>query len=119
MKCERCGCRLEMGEEMKYMGQVLCEDCYMDILSPNRASDPWAVYTAKSEDRSGASLTGVQERILEALKETGGLEPELLAARLGQKTVQIQRELATLRHMEKMRAALLCRPLQSNRCRQI
>ncbi len=106
MKCERCGGKLDAGEEIKYMGQVLCEDCYMDVLSPTRVCDPWAVYSAKSEDRSGTTLTDVQEKVLEILKETGGLEPDGLAKRLGLKTTDVQRELAALRHMEKVRAAM-------------
>ncbi len=48
MKCDRCSAQIESGEEMEYLGQVLCEDCYMDVFSPAKACDPWAVYTAKS-----------------------------------------------------------------------
>ena len=38
------------------------EDCYMDVLSPVRACDPWAVHSAKSfEKHSGntGSLTPI------------------------------------------------------------
>ena len=30
------------------MIKKLCDDCYMDALSPTKTCDPWAVYTAKS-----------------------------------------------------------------------
>ena len=57
---------------MELHGQVLCEDCYMDLLSPAKACDPWAVYSAKTflkNDSSGPNLTPVQQRILEILQD--------------------------------------------------
>ncbi len=92
---------------MVYLGQTLCEDCYMDALSPARTCDPWEVYSAKSfEKHAGRSVvTEIQERILEILKETGGIERPMLLERLkGDITAsELDRELATLRHMEKTR----------------
>ena len=46
-QAHRCGVHIESGEEREYTGQMLCEDCYMDALSPVKTCDPWAVYTAK------------------------------------------------------------------------
>jgi hypothetical protein len=35
MKCEGCGAAVSPGDEREHCGQVLCEDCYMDVLSPH------------------------------------------------------------------------------------
>jgi hypothetical protein len=108
MKCDRCGTTIQSGNERNHLGQTLCEDCYMDALSPSRACDPWAVHSAKSFERhsiGAGSLTPIQSEILRLLKETGGLEPALLLQKLGGKLTlkELEREFATLRHMEKAR----------------
>jgi predicted transcriptional regulator len=91
---------------MEYLGQILCEDCYMDVLSPAKPCDPWAVYTAKSFSLKESALTKLQEEILKILQETGGVEPDVLAEKLNLKLSALQREIATLRHMEKLRATM-------------
>ena len=106
MKCDTCEAKIENGEETEHMGQVLCEDCYMDALSPVKACDPWAVYSAKSMNDGNSRLTDLQEKILAVLKETDGIEPEALAVKVGLSPSDLQREMATLRHMEKIRAAM-------------
>jgi len=80
----------------------------MDALSPPRACDPWAVYIAKSLERngSGQEVTEVQKKILKFLEETGGLEPQVIAEKLKLKMSDLERELAVLRHMEKVRGKL-------------
>jgi predicted HTH transcriptional regulator len=78
----------------------------MDALSPAKACDPWAVYTAKSMSSTGAALTDMQEKILRAVREADGMEPEALADRLNLTSTDLQREIATLRHMEKIRARM-------------
>jgi hypothetical protein len=109
MKCDRCGDAIEKGEERDFYGQTLCEDCYMDALSPARACDPWAVHTAKSlvKNEGGPSqLNPIQAKILDILDETGGVELKVLAERLQLKPSAVERELASLRHMEKIRGEL-------------
>lgn len=109
MRCDRCNELIQEGEEMTFNQQTLCEECYMEILNPPRACDPWAVYNARllSERTDGAlELNETQVRILDLLKETGGLSLSDLADRLGIKTAPLMRELAALRHMEKLKAAL-------------
>ncbi|MEW6261722.1 MAG: hypothetical protein AB1641_01480 [Thermodesulfobacteriota bacterium] len=108
MECHRCQAAIEPGEEKNHLGQTLCEDCYMDALSPVRTCDPWAVHSAKSlEKHSGSNipLTPLQAEILEVLQETRGLEPLALLQRLGNKITaqELEREFAALRHMEKAR----------------
>jgi DNA-binding MarR family transcriptional regulator len=81
----------------------------MDLLSPAKACDPWAVFTAKSfskEDGSDAAMTETQSRILQILKETGGADPEFISKKLQIKPTDLEREIATLRHMEKVRGEL-------------
>ena len=109
MKCDRCEKTIDSEEAREHNGRTLCEDCYMDVLSPARTCDPWAVYTAKSTLESGgtaAALTAKQEEILRVLEETGGIEPGALRERVGLPQGDFEREIAALRHMEKLRAEL-------------
>ena len=109
MDCERCKDSIEEGEERELHGQILCEDCYMDALSPARSCDPWAVHSAKSFMKEGgeiSQLNTTQDKILKILQETGGVEPKILVERLQIKPSDLEREIAALRHMEKIRGEL-------------
>jgi hypothetical protein len=110
MKCDRCGSEIDSGEEKEYLGQTLCEDCYIDVLSPLRACDPWAVHSAKSFEKhyggnQTQTLTPLQSEIINILEETGPIESSELQQRLGTKITlkELEREFAVLRHMEKVR----------------
>ena len=109
MQCESCNGFIEDGEERNLHGRLLCEDCYLDLVSPIKACDPWAVHSAKSFERHSGSpvtLTPIQTEIIGILEETGGIEREALLEQLTGKLTrpQLEREFATLRHMEKVRA---------------
>jgi hypothetical protein len=94
---------------MDYSGQKLCEECYMHALSPARACDPWAVRSAQimsQIDKGYSDLSKSQANILQVIKETGGVEPDILAEMLKMKLSELERELATLRHMEKIRGKM-------------
>jgi hypothetical protein len=109
MECERCKDSIESGEEREYAGRVLCEDCYMDALSPAKTCDPWAVHSAKSfAQAAGAApaLNPLQKQILEYLQETGGVEPRQISERFQIKPSDLEREIAALRHMEMIRGEL-------------
>ena len=109
MQCDRCNNKIESGEERDHLGQVICEDCYMVVLSPSKSCDPWAVHSAKSFERvqgGRIQLSDLQKMILDVLQETGGVAPTALADRLELQLADLERELATLRHMEKTRAEL-------------
>ena len=108
MNCEKCNGLIPQGEEREYYGRTLCEDCYMDSLSPSRTCDPWDVHSAKSlkEKSGGLILTPTQSKILSVLNDTGGVEPNDLAQRLGLTSIELEREIAALRHMEKVRGEL-------------
>jgi hypothetical protein len=109
MICDICNENIEEGEYRALRGQTLCEDCYIDALSPAKACDPWAVYCAKSfskVDGCNSELTETQAKLLQILKDTGGVEQELLLERIQIKASDLEREIATLRHMEKLKATL-------------
>ena len=109
MKCDRCKGDIEKGEDRELHGQTLCEDCYMDALSPAKACDPWAVYSAKSfskKDGPNVEITQTQSKILQILKETGGVAPAMISEKLQISPSDLEREIATLRHMEKVRGEL-------------
>ena len=109
MDCARCGVAIAEEDGREHLGRVLCEDCYMDALSPAKTCDPWAVHSAKTLGRSqagGFELTEVQRRILAILAETGGVTPAELAERLNLTPANLERHIAALRHMEKVRGEL-------------
>ena len=106
MECDRCHANIEPEDKKQHLGRTLCEDCYMDVLSPVKTCDPWAVHSAKSFEKHAKNppaLTAIQSEILSILKETGGIEPQALLAKLTGKLTQkeLEREFAALRHMEK------------------
>jgi hypothetical protein len=108
MKCDKCGVAIADGDERDHRGQTFCEDCYMVALTPIKTCDPWAVHCAKNfEDFAGGTkhLTQVQSEILQILKTEGAMEPAQLLEKLGGplQLTDLQREFATLRHMEKVR----------------
>lgn len=109
MICERCKADVTEEEIHEHLGQKLCDDCYMDALSPAKACDPWAVHAAKSfVEKYGQEpmLNSVQTRIMDIVKREDKIEPGSLVQKLKIKPADLERELATLRHMEMIRGAL-------------
>ena len=109
MLCDGCKTEIAPGEVNEHFGRMLCEDCYMDALSPVRTCDPWAVHSAKTFEAQSSgqpALNDIQCRILAILKETGGLERHELVKQLGGRLsdADLERQFAPLRHMEKVRA---------------
>ncbi len=92
MKCDKCEASIKADEERDYYGKTLCEDCYMDALSPVRTCDPWAVHSAKTlgEKGSGLQVNAIQSKILDILLETGGVEPGALAKMLNIKSLELE-----------------------------
>ena len=94
---------------MELHGQVLCEDCYMDLLSPAKACDPWAVHSAKTFLKKAGRevhLSPVQKKILELLQDEGPQETNDICEKLRVKERDLERDIAALRHMEKIRGEL-------------
>jgi hypothetical protein len=104
--CEKCGKKVEEEQAYEHLGRICCEDCYMDILSPPKACDPWAVYTARSslqgQDKF-AALTPLQRRIVGLIKEKGEATAEEIRQNLHLTEQEFKREFAVLRHMEVLR----------------
>ena len=109
MKCDGCSQKINSNEAREHFGRYLCEDCCMDALSPARTCDPWAVHSARSLAKSKGGTLELNERqqqILRILKETGGTEPEDVIRKLKINPADLEREVAPLRHMEKIRGEL-------------
>ncbi len=109
MRCDKCNLEIASGDERNHHNQTFCEDCYMVALSPMKTCDPWAVHSAKNYEKFGGDaqqLTSTQSKILKILQNDGPMEPSTLQERLGgqMQITDLEREFATLRHMEKVKA---------------
>jgi DNA-binding CsgD family transcriptional regulator len=105
VKCNRCGYEIPFGEEYEYYGQILCEDCYIDIRYPTKGCDPWAVYSAnRSRQREGLKgtdgLTERQREIYDFIRRSGKVTREELIENLNLTESEVQTHLAILRHCE-------------------
>ena len=105
MRCNRCGYEISEGNSYQYLGQTLCEGCYIDIRYPAKGCDPWAVYSAtRSRETVGlkgtAGLTELQQAIYEFIRSKGKATREQLVAYFDLTEADLQRQLATLRHCE-------------------
>jgi DNA-directed RNA polymerase subunit RPC12/RpoP len=105
-RCGKCNKEIEKQQAFEYQGNSFCEDCYMDILSPPKACDPWAVHSAqtflKGKDKF-SSLTPLQLRIVNYIREKGEVAMEEMVRNLNLTEEEFRREFATLRHMEVLR----------------
>ncbi len=105
MKCERCGAAInDKSDAYEYGGQILCEDCYLDIMATPKACDPWAVHSAKNIAGDKPVLTPLQEKILSLIKEKGPITAEEICNTLGISESEFRSNFAPLRHMELARA---------------
>jgi hypothetical protein len=107
-QCEKCGRSVEEQQGYEHLGKLYCEDCYMDILSPPKACDPWAVYVAQRSLQGSdklASLTPVQQQIVDYVKAKGEVTGKELADFLDLTEDEFKREFAVLRHMEVLKGA--------------
>ncbi len=93
-------------EPRGYFGEVLCEDCYLEALSPICTCDPWAVHTARSlkDLPGGIALTPKQQRLFDLVKGKGEVAKQDAARLLEISEDELQREFAVLRHLELLRA---------------
>lgn len=100
-QCAKCGMAVDDEEMREHHGKELCEDCYLDVMNPPKACDPWAVHTAKSFGAKGCQqLTESQQGILKALREHGPMKADQLLGELGISESDFRNAFATLRHME-------------------
>lgn len=106
MKCDQCAATVSPEDACEHLGKHLCEDCYMDALSPAKTCDPWAAYSAKSFEGKPLDLCDTQKQILDVLKTKGPMTPEALLEKLGSNWTfpSLEREYATLQRLGKIRA---------------
>ena len=101
-QCQICQAQTPEDECHEHAGQVLCDDCYMDALNPAKSCDPWATYTASR--LPDTILNPLQERIMALLKERGEVTPQDICSSLEIPAKDLEREFASLRHMQLTRA---------------
>ena len=105
--CARCNKQIEKQQGYEHQGKLFCEDCYIDILSPPKACDPWAVHSAqtflKGKDKL-AALTPLQLKLVNYLRQKGEATLEELIENLNLTEEELRRKFAVLRHMEILRA---------------
>ncbi len=106
VQCTNCAKEIEKQQGYEYRDNLFCEDCYMDILSPPKACDPWAVHSAqtflKGKDKL-STLTPLQVKIVGYVRERGEATPEEITNNFNLTEEEFRREFATLRHMEILR----------------
>jgi hypothetical protein len=103
-RCDRCGVAVAAADLIAHGGQRLCEDCYMDVVSPLKPCDPWAVHNARgAKNLEKPALLPLQQQLLDAVTEAGAITPDDLAARLNVRRQDLDKQFAVLRHMELLR----------------
>jgi late competence protein required for DNA uptake (superfamily II DNA/RNA helicase) len=108
VKCQRCQRDIPEDETYSYLGETLCDDCYMDAMSPAKACDPWAVYSAtRTRESAGLKgeegLTDAQREIYEFIKSRSKVTATEVIAALGISQQELEKVVATLRHCELVR----------------
>jgi hypothetical protein len=105
MKCQKCQRNIREEDSFTHLGETLCEDCYIDVRSPAKSCDPWAVYSA-TRTREIAGLSGaeglntLQQAIFIYIKDRGKVTPEEVITRFNITPKDLQNQIATLRHCE-------------------
>ena len=106
MECKKCKTVIPEGEERNHKNEILCEDCYIDALSPAAFCDPWATYNAESfyKNNPESAFTENQKIIMKELRQTGGLDANELSERLKSHISREdgERECATLHRIGKI-----------------
>ncbi len=109
MNCDKCQTQIPESESHDHCGHTLCDDWYMDALSPARSCDPWAIHSAKRLEAAGSQglqLNEIQSRIIDFLRNAVEAEPADMWKDLQVSEDTFKRETAALRHMEKIRGRL-------------
>ena len=102
MKCAVCGKEIPADEVHEFRGKTLCEDDYIDAISPEKHCDPWATYLASRE--SGATgvsaLSDMQKEIHRFLKEQGKATRDEVMGKFKLSAVDMEEHLKVLMHSE-------------------
>lgn len=108
MKCYKCQCDIPDNETHEYLNEILCDDCYIDVMSPAKPCDPWAVYSAtrtreSSGIRGAEGLTPSQKEIYEFIKNKGKASASEVIANFHITEHDFEIIFSTLRHCELVR----------------
>jgi len=108
MKCQKCRRDILENESFIYQEETLCEDCYVDAMSPAKTCNPWAVYLAtRTRERSGLKgvegLTTVQKEVYEFIKNKEKVTAAEVMTSLHVTQRDLENIIATLRHCELVR----------------
>jgi hypothetical protein len=108
VKCQKCGREVPEEETHQHLGETLCDDCYIDALSPAKPCDPWAVYSA-TRTRQSAGLTGIQgltplqKDIYQFISDHGKATRAEVLERFNINQRELENVVAILRHCELVR----------------
>ena len=106
MECKRCGHQLSSSESYEYLGQTLCEDCYIDRYQASiTACDPLAVQAAsRSREKLGLKgaegLTEMEKKVYEFVKSKGRATREEVMEKFSLSELDLKAQLITLMHSE-------------------
>jgi hypothetical protein len=107
--CERCAAEVPADEVIVHGGREVCEDCAMNLMSPAKACDPWAVKMAtgsfETKGDAVATLRGLEKRLYELVESEGRVPWEDAPARLETTRERVERAASVLRHMELLRSS--------------
>lgn len=107
MTCDRCGRDVAPVDMVSQGDAQMCEDCLMDVLSPAKACDPWAVKMAtgsvKTTADAAASLRGLERKIYDLVCREGKIPKTDLPERVQATPREVERAFSVLRHMELLR----------------
>lgn len=108
VKCQKCGREVPEEETHQHLGEMLCDDCYIDAMSPAKPCDPWAVYSA-TRTRQSAGLTGIQgltplqKDICRFIEDHGKATPAEVLEKFNINQRELENVVAILRHCELVR----------------
>lgn len=105
MICTKCNNEIPAGEECQHRGQLLCEDCYVEMLEPPRTCDVAAVHSAKMARKMTGQegtdgLTEMQKDFYHYVKTEGPVTAEQIMNKLNLSKLQMEKTFAILRHCE-------------------
>ncbi|MFC2014620.1 hypothetical protein ACFLUP_01360 [Chloroflexota bacterium] len=108
MKCQICRRDIPENESFIYLEKTLCDDCYLDAMSPAKACNPWAVYLAtRTRENSGLKgvegLTSIQQEVYEFIKSREKVTAAEIMIKFHIKQPDLENVIATLRHCELVR----------------
>ncbi|MDF2570405.1 MAG: hypothetical protein K0R55_2009 [Sporomusa sp.] len=105
MICNKCNNEIPEGEQIKYRGQIICEDCYVEMIDPPRTCDVSAVHSAKVTRKLAGQegtdgLTELQKNVYNFINIEGPVTGEQIMYKFSLSKLQMDKTFAVLRHCE-------------------